>query len=242
MRSLSVNLDHIATIREARKTNYPSLTTAAGICEVAGADGVTIHLREDRRHVQDRDLEIIRQITLLPLTLEMAPTKEMLEIALRTMPDAVTLVPERRMEITTEGGLDLTVNTDYLKDFIKILKEAKIKVCLFLEPDAGQIKLAKELGADAVEIHTGKYAVLYDKFHPEKYEEELQKIRESARLGTELGLQMNAGHGLHYHNIRPLARIKEISEFSIGHAIVSRAIFVGLEKAIREMAELIRNP
>ncbi|MCS7205128.1 MAG: pyridoxine 5'-phosphate synthase [Leptospiraceae bacterium] len=242
MRTLSVNLDHVATLREARKTNYPSLTTAAGICEVAGADGVTIHLRGDRRHIQDRDLEIIRQITLLPLTLEMAPTEEMLNIAIRTKPDAVTLVPERRMEITTEGGLDPTVNQTYLYDYIQKLKKHNIKVCLFLEPEQEHIKIAKELGVDAVEIHTGKYSVLFDKFHPEKYEDELKKIRDSAYYGKSIGLQMNAGHGIHYQNVKPLAKIQEISEFSIGHAIISRAIFVGLERAIKEMIELIHNP
>ncbi|GIX40850.1 MAG: pyridoxine 5'-phosphate synthase [Leptospiraceae bacterium] len=242
MRSLSVNLDHIATIREARKTNYPSITTAAGICEVAGADGITLHLREDRRHIKDRDLEIIREITLLPLTLEMAPTDEMLEIALKNKPDAVTLVPERRMEITTEGGLDLTKNQDKIKFIIDSLKKNHIKVCLFLEPIKEQIQIAKELNADAVEIHTGRYANLFDRFNPSKYEEELNRIKESAVFGKNIGLQMNAGHGIHYHNVRPLAKIEELSEFSIGHSIVSRSIFVGLERAIREMAELIRNP
>ncbi len=242
MRTLSVNLDHIATIREARKTSYPSLTTAAGICEVAGADGITLHLRQDRRHVQDRDLEIIREITLLPLTLEMAPTEEMLNIALKNKPDAVTLVPERRMEITTEGGLDLTKNKDQIKDIIYELKKNNIKVCLFLEPDLKQIELAKDFHADAVEIHTGKYSILFDRFNPSKYEEELNKIKEAAKFGSELNLQVNAGHGIHYHNVKPLANIEYISEFSIGHSIVSRSIFVGLEKAIKEMAELIRKP
>jgi len=242
MRSLSVNLDHIATIREARKTNYPSITTAAGICEVAGADGITLHLREDRRHIKDRDLEIIREITLLPLTLEMAPTDEMLEIALKNKPDAVTLVPERRMEITTEGGLDLTKNQDKIQFIIDSLKKYHIKVCLFLEPIKEQIQIAKELNADAVEIHTGRYANLFDRFNPSKYEEELNRIKESAVFGKNIGLQMNAGHGIHYHNVRPLAKIEELSEFSIGHSIISRSIFVGLERAIREMAELIRNP
>jgi len=242
MRSLSVNLDHIATLREARKTSYPSITTAAGICEVAGADGITLHLREDRRHIKDRDLEIIRNITLLPLTLEMAPTEEILEIATINKPDAVTLVPERRMEITTEGGLDLTKDQKKILSIIQELKRQNIKVCLFLEPIIEQIKIAKELGADAVEIHTGKYAVLFDRFNPSKYQEELNHIKESVEYGVSIGLQMNAGHGIHYHNVRPLAKIPEISEFSIGHSIVSRSIFVGLERAIKEMAELIRNP
>jgi pyridoxine 5-phosphate synthase len=242
MRSLSVNLDHIATLREARKTSYPSLTTAAGICEVAGADGITLHLREDRRHIKDRDLELIREITILPLTLEMAPTDEMLEIAIKNKPDAVTLVPERRMEITTEGGLDLTKNQKKIQTIIETLKKNNIKVCLFLEPNLEQIKIAKEMGADSIEIHTGRYAHLFHRTIPKRYEEELNRIKESAIYGKNLGLQINAGHGIHYHNVRPLAKIEEISEFSIGHSIVSRSIFVGLEQAIREMSNLIRNP
>lgn len=242
MRSLSVNLDHIATLREARKTNYPSIVTAVGICEVANADGITLHLREDRRHIQDNDLEIIRKITLLPLTLEMAPTNEMLSIALKNKPDAVTLVPERRMEITTEGGLDLTKNQNQIQYIIDELKKHAIKVCVFLEPIKEQIRIAKEMKVDSVEIHTGKYAILFDRFHPNKYQEELKLIQESAEYGCSLGLQMNAGHGIHYQNVRELAKIKEITEFSIGHSIISRAIFVGLEKAIKEMADLIRNP
>jgi pyridoxine 5-phosphate synthase len=172
----------------------------------------------------------------------MAPTEEMLEIATRNKPDAVTLVPERRMEITTEGGLDLTKDQKKIFSIIQELKRQSIKVCLFLEPIIEQIKIAKELGADAVEIHTGKYAVLFDRFNPSKYQEELNHIKESVEYGVSIGLQMNAGHGIHYHNVRPLAKIPEISEFSIGHSIVSRSIFVGLERAIKEMAELIRNP
>ncbi len=238
MRSLSVNLDHIATLREARKTNYPSLVTAAGICEVAGADGITLHLRQDRRHVQDKDLELIREITLLTLTLEMAPTEEMLKIALRNKPDAVTIVPERRMEITTEGGLDLKKSFN-IKPLIEKLLENQIKVFLFLEPDLEQIYLAKEFFVNGVEIHTGKYSVLFHRFYPEKYKEELEKIKKAAETGVSLGLQINAGHGIHYQNVKLLAEIKAITEFSIGHSIVSRSIYVGLEKAIQEMKDLI---
>lgn len=242
MRKLSVNLDHVATLRQARKTNYPSLVTAAGICEIANADGITLHLREDRRHIQDNDVEIIRKVSLLPLTLEMAPTKEMLEFALKNKPDVVTLVPERRMEITTEGGLDLTKNQKQIHSLISELKKSQIKVCIFIEPIIEQIRIAKDLEADSVEIHTGRYAILYNRFYPNEYQEELKKIRESAEYGTSIGLQIHAGHGIHYQNVRELAKIKEIREFSIGHSIISRAIFVGLEQAIREMSELIRNP
>jgi pyridoxine 5-phosphate synthase len=236
MRALSVNLDHIATLRQARRTVYPSITTAAGICEIAGADGITLHLREDRRHIQDRDLELISEISLLPVTLEMAPTREMLQIALKQRPHAVTLVPERRLEITTEGGIDAIQSAPVIKPVIDALKAEGIRTCLFLEPDCEQIEQARALGADSVEIHTGRYAELFEE---RRHGEELKRIELAVSFGNSLGLQMNAGHGLHYHNIRPLAAIEGIQEFSIGHAIVSRAIFVGLERAIREMVESI---
>lgn len=239
MRALSVNLDHIATLRQARRTAYPSLTTAAGLCEVAGADGITLHLRADRRHIQDRDLELLREISLLPLTLEMAPTEEMLQIALRTRPHAVTLVPERQMEITTEGGLDAVKAAGTVAPVVAALKDAGIIACLFLEPDLTQIHRAREMGADSVELHTGRYATLFD--DARKHGAELHRIQEAVALGSSLGLRMNAGHGLHYQNIRPLAALHELSEFSIGHSIISRSIFVGLERAVSEMAALARN-
>lgn len=237
MRALSVNLDHIATLRQVRGAAYPSLTTAAGICEIAGADGITLHLREDRRHVQDRDLELISEVSLLPVTLEMAPTEEMLRIALKQRPFAVTLVPEHRLEITTEGGLDAIRSASTLKPVVDALKSEGIRACLFLEPERDQIEQARTLGADAVELHTGRYAGLFDE---RRHGEELNRIELAVTYGVSLGLQMNAGHGLHYQNIRPLAAIKGIHEFSIGHAIVSRSVFVGLERAIREMGHLIR--
>ncbi|MFN3605409.1 MAG: pyridoxine 5'-phosphate synthase [Leptonema sp. (in: bacteria)] len=240
MRSLSVNLDHIATLREVRKLNYPSVFTAASICEISGADGITVHLRGDRRHIQDKDLYILREISLLPLTLEMAPTEEMLKIALKVRPHKVTLVPERRMEITTEGGLDLRENQKNLKEIIEQLKKEEIQICLFLEPDLESIQMAKEFHADAVEIHTGRFAILFNQNKQKGYLEELDRIKESILLGHSLKLNMNVGHGLHYQNVSLLAKIPEIQEFSIGHSIVSRAIFVGLEKAIREMLDLIK--
>lgn len=238
MRALSVNIDHVATLRQARRTTYPSLATAAGICEVAGADGITLHLREDRRHIQDEDLKVLSEISLLPLTLEMAPTEEMLGIALQYRPRAVTLVPENRLEITTEGGIDAIRSASSLKPVLQALKEAGIRTCLFLEPDPGQIEQARTLQADSVELHTGRYAELFD---VQKHLPELQRIDEAVKLGRSLGLQMNAGHGLHYRNIRPLAALSGLQEFSIGHSIVSRSIFVGLERAVREMAELVRT-
>lgn len=241
MRALSVNLDHIATLREVRKVDYPSLPVAVSICELAGADGITLHLRGDRRHIQDKDVKIIKAITLLPFTLEMAPTEEMLKIALEIKPDKVTLVPERRMEITTEGGLDLINTKDNLKEIINSLKESQIKVCLFLEPDIKSIEIAKKLEVHAVEIHTGKYAILFNQKKEKEFLDELNKIKEAINFGYKLGLQMNVGHGLHYQNIKPLVDIKEIHEFSIGHAIVSRALFVGLEKAIKEMLKIIHK-
>lgn len=238
MRALSVNLDHIATLRQARKTAYPSLTTAAGICEIAGADGITLHLREDRRHIQDRDLELISEISLLPVTLEMAPTEEMLHIALKHRPYTVTLVPEHRLEITTEGGIDAIRSASILKPVVDALKSEGIRACLFLEPERDQIEQARALGADSVELHTGRYAGLFD---DRKHGEELNRIELAVAYGVSLGLQMNAGHGLHYQNIRPLAAIKGLQEFSIGHAIVSRSVFIGLERAIREMGDLVRD-
>ncbi|MCB1169256.1 MAG: pyridoxine 5'-phosphate synthase [Leptospiraceae bacterium] len=240
-RSLSVNLDHMATLRQVRHTSYPSLTTAAGICEVAGADGVTLHLREDRRHIQDRDLEILRETSLLPITLEMGSTEEMVAIALRTRPHAVTLVPERRQELTTEGGLDAIKLEKQLSDVVSRLKQKGIVVCLFLEPDTAQIEKAHSLGCDSVELHTGAYALDWEESRTQAIEKHLSRIQDSVDRGCELGLQMNAGHGLHYQNIRPLAAIEGLTEFSIGHSIICRSLFVGLEKAVREMAWLIRH-
>lgn len=210
------------------------------MCEVAGADGITLHLREDRRHIQDRDLELLREVSLLPLTLEMAPTDEMVSIACRVKPVAVTLVPERRMELTTEGGLDAVQSEEILKPVIEKIREAEIAVCLFLEPVKNQIQKAAGLGCNSVEIHTGKYAEVWAKRGRKAASEIAANIESAVEFGVSLGLQMNAGHGIDYQNIRPLARISGLDEFSIGHAIVSRSLFTGLERAVREMAELIR--
>ena len=240
-RSLSVNLDHMATLRQVRRTTYPSLTTAAGICEVAGADGVTLHLREDRRHIQDRDLELLRETSLLPITLEMGSTDEMVDIALRNRPHAVTLVPERRQELTTEGGLDAVKLAPALESVVGRLKEQGIIVCLFLEPDPAQIDTAARLKCDSVELHTGAYALDWEKSRTDAISNHLSRIGAVVRQGVELGMQMNAGHGLHYQNIRPLAALEGLTEFSIGHSIICRSLFVGLEKAVREMGALIRQ-
>lgn len=238
-RSLSVNIDHIATLRQVRKTVYPELLTAAGICELAGADGITIHLRGDRRHIQDRDVELIRERSHLPLTLEMALTEEMVNFATVVKPDAVTIVPERPEELTTEGGMDAVKFRDELARFIPRLRSADIEISLFLEPDPDQIKMAAELGCDSVEIHTGRYAIHYEKRENDLLHQETLRIARVAEQGVNLGLHMNAGHGIHYQNVHDLAAITHLGEFSIGHGIISRAVFTGLETAIREMSRLL---
>ncbi|MBW7857434.1 MAG: pyridoxine 5'-phosphate synthase [Leptonema sp. (in: Bacteria)] len=238
MRSLSVNLDHIATLRQARGTNYPSVATAAGICELAGADGITLHLREDRRHIQDKDVQLIGQVSLLPITLEMAPTDEMVKIAIQNKPYSVTLVPERRMEVTTEGGIDAISESARLTPKIQRLQQAGILTCLFLEPTTEQIQKACELEVDAVELHTGLYSEYFDRSR--NHSAELKRIEKAVELGKSMDLKMNAGHGLHYQNVRPIAAISGLDEFSIGHSIISRSIFVGLERAIAEMVSLVK--
>jgi pyridoxine 5-phosphate synthase len=237
-RRLSVNLDHIATLRQVRKINYPDLMLAAGITELGGADGITLHLRGDRRHIQDDDVKKIKVNSILPVTLEMAATEEMLSFAAENRIHTVTLVPERPSELTTEGGLDIAKNISNLTHYIKLLKGHGIKVTAFTEPDSEQIHASFEAGCDAVEMHTGRYALVYPE-GIQAYKNELERIEKAASLGVSKGLLMNCGHGLHYQNVLPLAAIHDISEFSIGHGIVSRAVFTGLEKAVREMADLI---
>ncbi len=237
-RRLSVNLDHIATLRRVRKVNYPDLLLAAGLCETGGAHGITLHLRGDRRHIQDEDVIRIRENSLLPVTLEMAVTQEMAEFAVNHRIHTVTLVPERPSELTTEGGLDIVKNYKEIAEYVKNLKSAGISVTAFTEPDPEQIQAARESGCDSVELHTGRYAVLFPD-GAAAYAGELERIERAASAGTALGMRMNCGHGLHYQNIQNLAAMKEISEFSIGHGIVSRAVFTGLEKAVKDMADLI---
>ncbi|MGB9767097.1 MAG: pyridoxine 5'-phosphate synthase [Sulfurihydrogenibium sp.] len=235
---LGVNIDHIATLREARKTFEPDPVKGALIAIQAGADQITLHLREDRRHIQDEDLFRLKcelKDTNVPINLEMAPTLEMKNIALEALPNTVTLVPEKRQEITTEGGLDVVSLKDYLKDYIKELKEAGIKVSLFIDPDLEQVDASLEVGADAIEIHTGEYANSYGK----NIEKEIQRIKETAIYAKEKGLKVYAGHGLNYENVVNIAKIKEIEELNIGHSIIANAIFLGLFEAVRKMKEII---
>jgi pyridoxine 5-phosphate synthase len=232
---LGVNIDHVATIRQARKTVEPDPIGAAIVVETAGADQITIHLREDRRHIQNRDARLIREVVRTALNLEMAATPEMQEIALALHPDAVTLVPERREEVTTEGGLNLKNAGPAAADLILTLKDAGIKVCAFLGPDIEQIRQAAQLKCDAVEIHTGSYA----NSTATGRQKELIKIREAASTIRHFGLAAHAGHGLTYQNVVPVAQVPEIEELNIGHSIIARAIFVGLDRAVRDMLKLM---
>jgi len=242
---LNVNIDHVATIREARKTIEPSIITAAVICEQAGANGITVHLRGDRRHIQDRDIELLRDVVTTYLNVEMAATDEMVAIATRTKPDAVSLVPENPNEITTEGGLDVIGNFETVKSAIEKLRSAGIFVSIFLDPDLEQIDAAKGCGAQQVELCTAEYAELTlssRAAHGEgaqKAVSEVARIRDAAVHAKNLGLIVAAGHGLTYRNVGALAAIPEITEFNIGHNIISRAVFVGLNQAVREMLEAI---
>lgn len=244
---LNVNIDHVATIREARKTIEPSIITAAVICEQAGANGITVHLRQDRRHIQDRDIELLREVVTTYLNVEMAATDEMLQIAIKTKPDAVSLVPENPNEITTEGGLDVVKNFENIKNVIEKLKDAGIFVSIFIDPDTEQIEAAKGVGAQQVELCTAEYAEMTlssRAAHGEgekRAAEETERIRQAAIHAKSLGLIVAAGHGLTYRNIGALAAIPEITEFNIGHNIISRAVFVGLNQAVSEMVEATRK-
>lgn len=235
---LHVNVDHVATVREARGTIYPDPVASAILAELSGADGITVHLREDRRHIKERDLEILRKVVQTILNLEMGLDPQIIEIAFKVKPDQVTIVPERREEITTEGGLDVKNSLLRLREVIPEFKKRGIKVSLFIEPNIDDIELAKELNSDIVELHTGRYC---DSKVEEERLAELEKIKQAARYGKGLGLKIAAGHGLNYNNIIPVASIPEIEEFNIGHSIISRAIFVGIERAVKEMKELIEK-
>ncbi|MEQ5160563.1 pyridoxine 5'-phosphate synthase [Proteus terrae] len=235
---LGVNIDHIATLRNARGTTYPDPVQAAFIAEQAGADGITIHLREDRRHITDRDLMLISQTVQTRLNLEMAVTEEMIEIACQTQPDFCCLVPEKRQEVTTEGGLDVVGNEAKVADAIKRLSLAGIKVSLFIDPDHEQINAADRVGAPFIEIHTGAYADAEDEMAQEK---EFVRIRDAVTYAVSKGLKVNAGHGLHYHNVQRIAALPELYELNIGHAIIGRAVFSGLAPAVEEMKRLMRE-
>ncbi|HHM23751.1 MAG TPA: pyridoxine 5'-phosphate synthase [Bacteroidetes bacterium] len=236
---LGVNVDHVATVRQARMVQEPDPVAAAVLVELAGADGIVCHLREDRRHIQDRDLRVLRQVVKTHLNLEMAATDEMVKIATDVLPDMVTLVPEKRQELTTEGGLDVVTNMERLADVITSLHIHNIVVSLFIDPDIHQIKAASRVGADYVELHTGEYANAEDL---NAQTEELEKLTSMAAAAAKLGLGVSAGHGLNYQNVRPIAQIPQVEELNIGHSIVSRAVLVGMERAVREMLDLIRNP
>ena len=238
-RLLGVNIDHVATLRQARGTPYPEPLQAALVAEQAGADSITLHLREDRRHIQDRDVHFFNNALQTHMNLEMAATPEMLTIATGVKPADCCLVPERREELTTEGGLNAAGQLDYLKDYCGSLAEAGIRVSLFIDADPKQLEAAKEIGAPVIEIHTGHYADAgYGSADRAK---ELVRITEAVRYGNEIGLQVNAGHGLDYHNVKAIAQIEGIVEFNIGHAIVARAIFSGLHAAVADMKRLIQR-
>lgn len=236
MIKLGVNIDHVATLRQARGTRYPSPVQAALMAENAGADSITLHLREDRRHIQDTDVDILRGILRTKMNLEMAVTDEMIAIALRVQPQDVCLVPEKRQELTTEGGLDVAGQLNKIADACARLGEAGIRVSLFIDPEPHQLDAARTAGAPVVEIHTGRFA---DAATEAEAEHELARIRVAVEHGLALGLQVNAGHGLHFHNVQAVAAIPGINELNIGHAIVAEAVFMGWDNAVREMKRLM---
>jgi len=236
---LAVNIDHIATIREARKTDEPDPVAAAVLCELGGAQGITVHLRGDRRHIQDRDVELLKKTVSTHLNIEMAATSEMIRIAQTIKPHQVTLVPERKDEITTEGGLDVVLHSGNVEKAVTQLIDARIDVSIFVDPVLEQIRQCHKLRAPKIEINTGKFA---DAWKTGTWPHELEKIATAARAAKKLGLVVLAGHGLTYRNIDGIATIPEIEELNIGHSIISRAALVGLEAAVREMAALMRNP
>ncbi|QDZ40050.1 pyridoxine 5'-phosphate synthase [Euhalothece natronophila Z-M001] len=236
--TLGVNIDHIATIRQARRTTEPDPVAAAVFAELGGADGITVHLREDRRHIQDRDVRILRETVQTHLNLEMAPTAEMIAIALEIKPDYVTVVPEKREEVTTEGGLDVAGDFSRMTQLVEKLQGAGIPVSWFIDPEETQIKAAAETGAQLIELHTGRYAEAKTEA---TRKEELAHLTQASDRALSLGLRLNAGHGLTYQNVYPIACIPGMEELNIGHSIISRAVLVGLERAVREMKDIIRS-
>ncbi|MDP1594486.1 MAG: pyridoxine 5'-phosphate synthase [Gallionella sp.] len=236
MKKLGLNIDHVATLRQARGARYPNLVRAALICEEAGADAITLHLREDRRHIQDADVDVLRGMLQTRMNLECAVTEEMIANALRLKPHDLCLVPERREELTTEGGLDVLRYYDAVKSACDRCADAGIRVSLFIDPDEKQIDAAVRIGAPVIELHTGKFA---DTDSVPAYKHELERIRVAAAYAHAQGLQVNAGHGLHYHNVQDIVAIPEIVELNIGHAIISESLFVGLDAAVRKMKALV---
>jgi len=235
---LGVNIDHIATVRQARGTRYPEPLQAALVAEHAGADAITLHLREDRRHIHDRDVVMLKEMLQTRMNLEMAATNEMLEIAKKIKPHDCCIVPEKREELTTEGGLDVKGNLDYLKEYCATLKDVGTRVSLFIDADLAQIDAAKESGAPVIEIHTGHFA---DAVSIDQKKQELEKIAKAVQHGNDIGLQVNAGHGLDYHNVKQITAIEGIVELNIGHSIIARALFDGLAKAVADMKRLLVN-
>ncbi len=236
MAILCVNIDHVATLREARKITEPDPVAAALMCEIAGASGITLHVREDRRHTNERDLALLVQTAKTRVNLEMAATDEMLKIAKKYHPHQVTLVPEKRQEITTEGGLDVKGNLETITRITNALRDAQIRVSLFIDPDEAQIDASATTGAEFVELHTGRYCNATGEVAQKR---ELEGLMRSAKLAQELGLRVNAGHGLNYRNVKPVAAIPGMEELNIGHSIIAHAVFVGLERAVKEMLALI---
>lgn len=244
---LNVNIDHVATIREARKTIEPSIITAAVVCEQAGANGITVHIRQDRRHIQDRDIVILRDVVTTYLNVEMATSDEMIKIAVETKPDAVSLVPENPFEVTTEGGLDVAGNFETVKTAVAKLKDAGVFAAIFIDPDEKQIEAAQKSGAQQIELCTAEYAELTLSARAvhgtgaAKAQKEIERIKTAAKLAKDLNLIVAAGHGLTYRNVGALAKISDITEFNIGHNIISRAVFTGLFRAVEEMIAAIKN-
>ena len=238
MPRLEVNVDHVATLRQARLIDEPDPVTAAALAELAGADGIIVHLREDRRHIQDRDLRLLRETVKTRLNLEMGATQEMLAIATDVKPDLVTLVPEKRQELTTEGGLEVVKNRNFLQDYVRQLKEGGLRVSLFVDPVEAQLDAAREAGAEWVELHTGTYADAPSLIEATRL---FQELLNAARHARSLGLKVKCGHGLNYRNIKPFRGREEFAEYSIGHSIISRAVLVGIERAVREMIALING-
>lgn len=236
---LGLNIDHVATLRQARGARYPNLVRAALICEEAGADAITLHLREDRRHIQDADVDILRGMLQTRMNLECAVTDEMISNAVRLQPHDICLVPERREELTTEGGLDVVRYFDSVKAATERCAEAGIRVSLFIDPEEKQIDAARRIGAPVIELHTGKYA---DADSVSAREHELERLRTATAHAYALGLQVNAGHGLHYHNVQPVVAIPHLAELNIGHAIIAESVFIGLDAAVRRMKALLVSP
>ncbi len=238
MAHLAVNVDHVATLREARGAQYPEPIAAALAAETAGADGVVVHLREDRRHIQTRDVRLLRQVVRTKLILEMASTPGMLGIALDIKPEVVTLVPEKREELTTEGGLDIITHKDNIKEAVATLKNNGIDVCIFIDPDLDQIQTAHRIDADMIEIHTGAFC---DATSKSLKRAELARIVDAVKIGSKLKLGVNAGHGICYNSIKAFKGLNEIDEFSIGHSIISRAVMIGMDRAVKDMVQLIKE-